>query len=154
MQKKFRDAMAHLASAVSIVTSNGNAGKIGLTVSSVTSVTDSPATLLFCVNNNSGLHDPLIENGRVCVNILAAEQEELAKHFAAMLGSSMEERFAWDIWHEEIKLNGAIANLAGNITACHAVGTHSIFIVEVDDIHIEPKNSLVYFARQFKSVEC
>ncbi len=38
---KFREAMAHLSSAVSIVTTNGVAGKAGLTVSSVCSVTDS-----------------------------------------------------------------------------------------------------------------
>lgn len=153
MQQQFRNAMAHLAAAVSIVTSKGKAGKFGLTVSSVTSVSDSPATVLFCVNQQSDLHDLLIENGEVCINVLAAEQEELAKHFACMLDSTMEERFSWDIWRDEIKLKEAVANLSGKITACHTVGTHSIFIVELDDIHLTPKAGLIYFARQFRSLE-
>lgn len=44
---QFREAMAHLSSAVSIITTNGIAGKVGLTVSSVSSVTDAPPTVLF-----------------------------------------------------------------------------------------------------------
>lgn len=152
MQQEFRHAMAHLTSAVSVVTSQGAAGKVGMTVSSVTSVSDSPATILFCVNQNSGLHDIIKQNGTVCVNVLSAEQEEIAKYFAAMLESTMEERFSWDIWRDDIKLNNAVANLSGKITGCHTVGTHSIFIVELDEIHCEPKASLCYFARQFKSL--
>ncbi|HDL3166296.1 TPA: flavin reductase, partial [Mannheimia haemolytica] len=62
---KFREAMAHLSSAVSIVTTNGVAGKAGLTVSSVCSVTDSPPTLLFCINKNSHVHDIIQQNGKV-----------------------------------------------------------------------------------------
>lgn len=152
MQQQFRNAMAHLASAVSVVTSNGTAGKVGITVSSVTSVSDSPATILFCVNQNSALHDIIKQNGTVCVNVLSAEQEDIAKHFACILESTMEERFGWEIWHDEIKLNNAVANLSGKITACHEVGTHSIFIVELDEIECEPKTALCYFARQFKAL--
>lgn len=157
MQQQFRDAMAHLASAVSIITSNGEAGKFGLTVSSVTSVTDTPATLLFCVNQSSELHEPLIQNGRACVNVLAPEHEALAKHFAGMLGSSMGERFDWHDWENcqngQPKLSGAVANLSGKITDTHTVGTHTIFILEIDEIDIKPNDSLTYFARQFKAVE-
>lgn len=153
MQKIFRDAMAHLASAVSIVTSQGKAGKVGLTVSSVTSVSDTPATVLFCVNQASDLHDVLVENGEVCINVLAADQQDLAKHFACMLESTMAERFSWDMWRDEIKLNGAVANLSGKITACHSVGTHSIFIVSLHEIEVDPKANLIYFARQFRSLD-
>ena len=33
------------------------------------------------------------------------------------------------------------------------MGTHTIFIVELDHIQTMPQTSLVYFARQFKAVE-
>ncbi|MDH2997572.1 4-hydroxyphenylacetate 3-monooxygenase [Pasteurellaceae bacterium LFhippo2] len=155
--QQFRDAMAHLSSAVSIVTSNGSVGKVGLTVSSVCSVTDSPATLLFCINQSSELHDVIKQNGKVCVNVLNPEQEELAKHFACMLPSTMEERFEWELWLEsqdqQPMLKGAIASLVGDIVDTHPVGTHTIFLVKLSQIEVEPKDSLVYFARQFKAVE-
>ena len=46
MQHQFRAAMANLSAAVNIVTTAGVAGRTGITVSSVCSVTDTPTTLL------------------------------------------------------------------------------------------------------------
>lgn len=153
---QFREAMAHLSAAVSIVTTNGIAGKAGLTVSSVSSVTDTPPTLLFCVHQNSHVHNMLKQNGKVCVNVLSHEQEELAKHFAGMLGSTMEERFAWDIWDSGIDelpvLRSAVSSLQGKIADIHAIGTHTLFLVELEQINVKPNHGLVYFARQFRNV--
>lgn len=155
--QQFRDAMANLSAAVHVVTSNGSAGKVGLTVSSVCSVTDSPPTLLFCVNKSSDLHDVLIENRHVCVNILNHQQEDLAKHFACMCDSTMAQRFEWDIWDEGSHglplLRNAIANLQGEIIEAHPVGSHSIFIVQLSAIDLSPNHCLVYFDRQFKRVK-
>lgn len=153
---QFREAMAHLSSAVSIVTTNGVAGKAGLTVSSVSSVTDAPPTVLFCVNKNSYVHDIIKQNGKVCINVLSHEQEDIAKHFAAILESTMEERFSWDIWDSGIDelpvLRSAVSSLQGKIADTHAIGTHTLFLVELEQINVKPNHGLVYFARQFRSV--
>lgn len=62
--------------------------------------------------------------------MLSHEQEDLAKHFAAILESTMEERFGWDIWNngfdDQPVLRSAISALQGNIVDTHAVGTHTI----------------------------
>lgn len=154
--QRFRDAMAHLSAAVSIVTSNGAAGKVGITVSSVCSVTDTPPTLLFCINKNSAVHDIIQQNRKVCINVLSHEQEEMAKHFACMLCSSMEERFAWDVWDEGFDrqpvLRGSISALQGDIVDAHSVGTHTVFMVELKHIDVEPNTGLVYFGRNFKGI--
>ncbi|MGX2968910.1 4-hydroxyphenylacetate 3-monooxygenase, reductase component [Ursidibacter sp. B-7004-1] len=155
--QKFRDAMAHLSAAVHVVTSNGVAGKVGITVSSVSSVSDNPATVLFCVNQSSALHDIIKQNGKVCINVLNHQQQDIAKHFACMLESTMEERFEWDIWdngwQNQPVLRDAISALQGEIIETHTVGTHSIFIVRLAEIECQPNHSLVYFSRQFKTVE-
>ena len=68
----------------------------------------------------------------------------------------MEERFEWDIWQpntQQPSLKDAVAALQGKITNHYTVGTHTIFIVELDHIQTMPQTSLVYFARQFKAVE-
>ena len=46
----FRDAMAHVGAAVNIITTDGPAGRAGFTASAVCSVTDTPPTLLVCLN--------------------------------------------------------------------------------------------------------
>ncbi|MBE2898261.1 flavin reductase [Pasteurellaceae bacterium 20609_3] len=150
--------MANVASAVSILTSHGQAGSAGLTVSSMASVTDTPATVLVCINQGSDLHDVIAENGHVAINLLQPEHEELALHFACMAGSTMAERLSWDVWgtgrHDVPILKNALAVLQGRVTHTHKVGTHSVFFIELDDITIaEHGDALVYHNRRFKALE-
>ena len=58
----FRDAMSLLTSAVSVVTTAGMADRHGFTASAVCSVTDTPPTLLVCMNKASRSHAHFIEN--------------------------------------------------------------------------------------------
>jgi flavin reductase (NADH) len=158
-QLEFRNAMAHLPAAVSIITTNGSAGRCGITASAVCSVTDSPPTILVCINRNSAMHDIFKENGHLCVNVLSDEQEQLAMHFSGATKVAMDERFAWDIWEEEGALhqpvlNDALVKLQGRIKECKEVGSHSVMFVELSDVRVsEEKDSLIYFNRLFHKVK-
>ena len=156
-QLAFRNAMAHMSAAVNVVTSDGAAGRCGITATAVCSVTDSPPTLLVCLNRNSEMNAVFKRNGRLCVNVLSAAQEETARHFAGMTGVPMAERFALDPWQPGLAglplLDGALANLQGRIVEVQEVGTHSVLLVELDDIRVrEEGDSLVYFSRAFRVV--
>lgn len=152
----FRDAMAKLAAAASIIISNGNAGITGITVSSLTSVSDDPTSVLFCINKSSQAHDVIQANGKVTINILSGEQQALALHFASMLDSSLEERFNWDIWSKTEQgipyLKDALVILNCDIVTEKTFGTHTVFFAEVKDININDNNALLYFNRTFHSL--
>ncbi|WP_371228107.1 4-hydroxyphenylacetate 3-monooxygenase, reductase component [Pseudomonas sp. QE6] len=157
-QIDFRNAMAQLPAAVNIITSNGPGGRCGITASAVCSVTDSPPTVLVCINRNSASHDVFRDNGYLCVNVLRGEQEELARHFAGMTRVPMEERFAWDLWDsacpEAPVLRDALVTLGGRISECKQVGSHSVMFVELDQVAVrEQGDSLVYFNRLFHRVD-
>ena len=64
----FRNAMAQLGSAITIITTDGPAGRFGFTASAVCSVTDSPPTLLVCMNRSSFAHGKFQHNGVLCVS--------------------------------------------------------------------------------------
>lgn len=153
-QKDFRSAMAHLSAAVNVVTSNGPGGRTGITVSAVCSVTDSPPTVLVCVNQASYTHDIFAKNGRVCVNVLGAEHEELAMHFAGATRIPMEERFGWEMWDHDSEdvpvLRDALVALVGKIVGHTVRGSHSVMFVEIERTIVhEDHDGLVYFKRQF-----
>lgn len=159
---EFRQAMAHLPAGVNIVTTQGSAGRCGITASAVCSVTDSPPTILVCVNRSSASHAIFQRNGRLCVNVLNGEQEELARHFAGMTQVPMEDRFAWDIWEQggeqcggdQPALRDAIVRLQGSISDCKEVGSHSVIFVSLDRITVrQARDSLVYFNRGFHRVQ-
>lgn len=97
---RFRDAMASLSAAVNIITTEGDAGQCGITATAVCSVTDTPPSLMVCINANSAMNPVFQGNGKLCVNVLNHEQELMARHFAGMTGMAMEERFSLSCWQK------------------------------------------------------
>ncbi|MGW4489520.1 flavin reductase [Amycolatopsis sp. NPDC004368] len=153
----FRSAMANLSAAVNVVTTDGEHGKAGITVSAACSVTDSPPTALVCVNRSSRSHSVLLGNRRLCVNVLAHADEYLAKHFAGATGLPPAERFTDDRWDVATYgvpvLRGAAAAVIGTVTAFRETGSHSVLFVDVEHVHAnEESGALVYFRRSFHTL--
>ncbi|GAB3650798.1 4-hydroxyphenylacetate 3-monooxygenase, reductase component [Zhihengliuella somnathii] len=155
-QRHFRQAMAHLAAAVNVVTTDGPHGRLGITVSAVCSVTDTPPTVLVCVNQRSAAHDVFTSNGRIGINVLASDQSELARHFSGATNVPMPERFAWDIWEESSDvpvLRNACVVMVGRIHDCLTRGTHSVMFVEIESLRTQDDaEGLVYYDRGFHRV--
>ena len=94
----FRDAMSLLTSAVSVVTTAGMADRHGFTASAVCSVTDTPPTLLVCMNKASRSHAHFVDNKILSVNVLGAQHQHISNVFASKMTS--EERFKHGVWTE------------------------------------------------------
>ncbi|MGC5703301.1 4-hydroxyphenylacetate 3-monooxygenase, reductase component [Pseudomonas sp. NFXW11] len=157
-QLAFRNAMAHMSAAVSVITSNGPAGRCGITATAVCSITDSPPTLMVCVNRSSALNPVFKGNGRLCINVLGGQHEELARHFAGMTDLAMDQRFALHPWRDGIHalpvLEDALASLQGRIREVQEIGTHSLMLVELEEISVQEQgDSLVYFKRSFHRLQ-
>lgn len=162
-QRKFREAMANLSAGVNIVTTDGPRGRAGITVSAACSVTDSPPTMLVCINRSSRSHDVFTGNERVCVNVLGPEHRAVAEAFAGAVPA--EDRFtatdsgsgSVDVWDHESAdvpvLKGSAASIVGRITGTAERGSHTVMFVEADRIIVgENDGALVYFRRQFHAV--
>ncbi|MEW1841035.1 flavin reductase [Nonomuraea angiospora] len=156
-QRRFRAAMANLSAAVNVVTTDGRHGRAGVTVSAACSVTDSPPTMLVCVNRSSSSHDVVMANGRVCVNVLGTDQEELAMHFAGATNVPTSERFgagSWDFATYGVPvLRDALASVVGRIVTRRRQGSHTVAFVEIDAVTSRlDSGALVYFQRRFHSL--
>lgn len=152
----FKDGMANLGAAVNVVTSNGDAGRVGFTATAVCSVSDAPPMLAFCMNRRSSQNAIVKVNGVVCVNVLAAEQEPLSAVFAGCTDAQAEERFARAEWRRlktgSPALVGALSSFDCEVRNILEVGSHSIFICEVLDIESRLGAGLVYYRRTYHSL--
>lgn len=153
-QLDFRSAMANLSAAVNVITTDGVSGRAGITVSAVCSVTDSPPTLVLCVNQSSYCHDIFRTNRRLAINVLGAEHQELAMHFAGMTKIPMADRFERPVWDHDTHgvpvLRDAAAVLVGRIGGEMTRGSHTVMFVEVDHIAVHSDaGALIYFQRSF-----
>lgn len=156
-RKTFRQAMAHLTAAVNVITTDGPFGRCGITASAVCSVTDTPPTLLVCLNRSSAMHAVFEGNRQVCINVLPGEHEQLAKHFAGLTDMPMDARFELPVWDEGDRaipvLRDALTSIEGEIVELKEVGSHSVMFVRATHIKVRDNgDGLVYFARNFHCV--
>lgn len=147
----FRTAMARLGASVNLVTTDGSAGRYGIVASAVCSVTDTPPTVLVCVNRGSRANALLKANGVLAVNVLAGRHEALSSRFAM---AQPEERFAHGEWGSLATGAPTLADagvaLDCRITQVSEVGTHSVLFAEVQAIALhEEIGGLIWFDRGY-----
>ena len=154
-KQTFRDAMSCMGAAVNIITTDGPAGQAGFTASAVCSVTDSPPTLLLCLNRGSSVWPAFSENGTLCVNTLSAGQEPLSNLFGGK--TPMADRFAAARWHTGEtgcpRLEDALASFDCRISQVVSVGTHDILFCAIESITRHPApQGLVWFDRGYHAL--
>lgn len=152
MQREFRDAMSRLGAAVTVLTTDGPAGRHGMTASAVCSVTDTPPTLLVCVNRSNRSHAAFRANGVICVNVLAGRHRELSGLFSR---PGAADRFAGTGWTSGATgapvLKDAAVSFDCRISACHEEGTHSVLFCAVEAMEMGPgaPEGLIWFGRDY-----
>ncbi|ASV54915.1 MULTISPECIES: NADH-dependent FMN reductase RutF [Lelliottia] len=154
-QQTFRDAMACVGAAVNIITTDGPAGQAGFTASAVCSVTDSPPTLLVCLNRGASVWPAFNENRTLCVNTLSAGQEPLSNLFGGK--TPMDQRFAAANWQTGEtgcpRLEDALASFDCRINQIVSVGTHDILFCDIVSITRHPApQGLVWFDRGYHAL--
>ena len=157
-RQTFRDAMARLGAAVNVVTTTAPDGPCGLTASAVCSVTDDPPTLLLCINRESEMNEAFKASGVLCVNTLAASQEELSPLFAGFTGVPQgAARFESGRWRTLSTgapvLSDAVVSFDCRVTQWTEIGTHTVFFCEVEAIQTGAAHEgLIYFGRSYHRI--
>jgi flavin reductase len=151
----FRRAMSRLGAAVNVVTTDGSGGRAGFTASAVCSVTDSPPTLLVCLNRGASVYPAFQENGVLCVNALAAGHQAISALFGGK--TPMDERFAAARWQRgetgSPVLEDAAVSFDCRIVSRTSVGTHDVLFCEVAAISVgDGAHGLIYFDRRYHEV--
>lgn len=151
--QQFTDAMRQTVSGVSVITTDGDHGRFGMTVSSVTSVSAEPPLLLVCVNRSSVAHDAIAGNQRFAVNTLAAHQQSVAASFAGSnaFGPAYEfEHGSWSMTASGLPvLTEAAAIFDCQLDTAIKAGTHTIFIGRVNEAFGSDHSPLAYSNREY-----
>lgn len=153
----FRDAMAQVASAVHIVTTLGPAGRAGLTATAVASVSDSPPTVLACIEKSSRTLAVIEASGVFCINTLPGGCEELAEIFASRRAIHGEARFETARWGTLATgapvLREALAAFDCRLVAMHDIASHRVIVGEVIGLGGAGRgDGLIYRRRRFEAV--
>jgi flavin reductase (DIM6/NTAB) family NADH-FMN oxidoreductase RutF len=130
---EFRLALGMFATGVTIVTARTSSGElVGLTANSFNSVSLSPPLVLWSLSQNAGSMAAFSTGSHYAINILSADQQELARQFA----SKTLDRFAGVAFAAGISgaplLDGAAATFECFNRSRYEEGDHVIFVGEVE----------------------
>lgn len=158
LRNRFLEAMSRAATFVAVATTDGEAGRFGVTISSLTSVSadgDHPS-LLGCVHHLSPAATAILKNRAFAANLLAEDQEEVANRFAGR-GAPGEHaaRFAASDWVTgplgQPILLGATAVLECRLATAMLWETHYIIVGRVAGVRLsENSAALLYGQRAYR----
>ena len=149
---RFRLAMSHFASGVTVVTTAHDGRLYGMTVASFASLSLHPPLVLVCIERSVKTHDAISAAGKYGVSILSSAQADISSKFA----SRSDDKFAGV---ELIEGELDVPLIAGALTAieCRLYdrlpgGDHTIFIGEVMKIHTTEGDPLLYFRSGYREI--
>lgn len=132
----FRATMARFATGVVVLTVGG-AHVHGMTANSFGSVSLDPPLVLCCVARTAVMHRAVTEAGHFAVSVLAADQQDRARHFAdgsRPLGLAQFDDVDWlpGPATGAPLLTGSLAWLECRLVDSHTAGDHTVFIGRVE----------------------
>lgn len=145
---EFRMALGRFGSGVTVVASMTPDGPVGMTCQSFTSVSLSPPLVLFAPAKSSRAWPRMQSTGHFCVNILAADQEDISNRFA----SPVKDRFATVEWTPTRvtgapQLEGTLGFVDCTIHAVHEAGDHFLVLGRVRDLGLGEADKPLLFYR-------
>jgi len=142
--QRLRHAFGAYPTGVCVVTHHGPLGRHGMTVNSFTSVSIDPPLVLISIQQTARAHDALCTHP-FAVNVLGAEHEELARHFAGQPGAEPQ----WVTGTLAPRLAGALAYFECRPWATYAGGDHTLIVGEVHDFDYRGGDALGFNGARF-----
>ena len=156
LRENFLAGMSAAACTVNIVTTDGVAGRFGVTVSAMASVSadgDRP-TLLTCINERSASAEGILRNGVFCLNILRADQSLISDNFGGRVSPQFADKFDCAEWMDNPSGSPRIADCLVafdcRLISGEKIGTHYVFIGAVNHVFTSRTGQpLIYANRSY-----
>jgi flavin reductase (DIM6/NTAB) family NADH-FMN oxidoreductase RutF len=155
----FRQAMRHLVGGVSIITVGHGSDITGMTVTSVASLSVEPPALIVSINRSASSWPLMKRNGFFGVNILNADQIDIAERFAGKGGITGADRFVGAEWITRVSgvplLADALAAIDCEVEHIVERHSHAIVIGRPLDIQLSQQGgaALAYWHGQYVAMD-
>ena len=156
-RKRFLEAMSRGSTFVTVITTDGEAGRFGVTVSSMTSVAADgfAPSILACIHHKSPAASAILTNKFFCANILHEGQQNISDVFSGRNKDEHARRFNdinWTAGQDgQPIIAGATANFECVLRTSLLWETHHIMIGHVLAVHLnDDPQALLYGQRGYR----
>jgi len=154
-RSSFKEAMAHLASGISVLTCAHEKELFGMTISSLKSVGLDPPTVSVCVEGRSQMIEAIRKAGSFGVTLLRQEQRHLGEHFADVQLSHAD-RFK-HIAYRVVKgcplIEGGLSAMACKVAQEVSIAENVVFYGHITHVQSEPGDPLIYYYRDWRELK-
>ena len=153
--EEFKKAVGKFPTGVCVITTSFNSLLWGFTANSFVSVSLSPPLVSFCLNKKAGSFDAFLGSKYFSINILASNQQEIAKQFS----QKNSDKFTNVDYQLGAESKTPLITGSSSFIQCKKFkevecGDHFIFIGEVIQIACEEsKLPLLYFAKSYREMK-
>jgi 3-hydroxy-9,10-secoandrosta-1,3,5(10)-triene-9,17-dione monooxygenase reductase component len=134
---RFREVLGHFATGVTVVTGVEAGSPLGFTCQSLASLSLDPALLVIAPARGSRSWPRIRASGGFCVNVLAQDQESVARRFARSGGSKFAGLAWWLSDRGRPVIEGVLAYIDCDLLEVHDGGDHELVIGSVRELSAE-----------------
>ena len=147
---ELRKALGQFATGVTVVTTRAADGTPdGITVNSFASVSLDPPLVLWCLGRGAASFDTFRMASQHLINVLSADQAELARHFATR-GAKRFDGVGWSPTDTGLpRLDGCIGWFEVGIRSRYEEGDHLILVGRIESYEVVPGRPLLFHNSQF-----
>ena len=146
--RALRDALGRYATGVSVVTTSGAIGPVGITANSFTSVSLDPPLVLWCPARTSARFPSFRDATHYSIHVLAADQLPLCRNFARS-GADFS-GVSYDLTPDGVPaLSDCLARFDCRAHAVHDGGDHAILVAEVLRVTTRPGAPLIFWGGRY-----
>jgi 3-hydroxy-9,10-secoandrosta-1,3,5(10)-triene-9,17-dione monooxygenase reductase component len=152
-QAEFRSVLGHFASGVAVISAFACGRPVGFTCQSFFSLSLDPPLVAMAPGRSSTSWPKIVKAERLCVNVLAAGQEALARVFAV----SGADKFSGVGWSAPVtpsggpRLHGALAWIDCVVEQVHEGGDHFLVVAAVLGLVAGQGSPLLFYRGGFGS---
>ena len=144
--RELRNCFGRFATGVTVVTYAVEGERYGITVNAFTSVSLDPPLLLISIDRRAKTCSKL-EGKPFTVNILTAEQKDVALHFAGRPQDGLV--LQWEEGEVAPRLGGVLAWIECEPWRAYDGGDHVLFLGEIKNFHYRDGQPLVFYTGTF-----
>lgn len=145
---QFRRVMGRFASGLTVITAEASGEIRGMTASAFMSGSLDPPLIVISVARKARMHEHLLAAGRFGVNILCADQRDLATHFAGRPVEGTDPAFT--LRDGIPTLTACETVITADIEATYPCGDHTLFLGRILSLTADDQPPLLYHAGHFR----
>lgn len=160
LRAAFLDGMSKSAASVCVVTTDGPAGRGGVTVSAMTSISadGEQPTMLTCLNASASALPLVLENKCFCINVLRTGQTDISDVFSSRRPAPGGDKFnavtVGKLVTGAPDLTEALVRFDCRLISAEKLGTHHICIGAVEAVRVaDAGEPLLYGMRRYLRAE-